>query len=120
VQTAERFAVAAHEGQTDKAGRPYIEHPRRVARRLDTPEALAAAFLHDVLEDTEHTAADLAALERLQWHVDRTCAGSRRPTTTRWPRRSVVVAHASNHVGAAEIERALGRWVPTRRVDAED
>ena len=64
---AERIAREAHEGQLDKAGRPYIEHPQRVAAwvaRLDpdAPEAvIEAARLHDVLEDTSFTRDDLAA-----------------------------------------------------------
>lgn len=65
VATAERIAQAAHADQVDKAGRPYIEHPRRVAARLSAAgaptEAIAAGWLHDVLEDTETTPADLAS-----------------------------------------------------------
>lgn len=65
---AERIAREAHEGQFDKAGRPYVEHPARVAAwaaRLDpdAPSAvIEAAWLHDVLEDTPFTRDDLAAL----------------------------------------------------------
>lgn len=52
------LARTAHEGQLRKyTGRPYIEHPARVAGLVailpGTTEAMvAAAFLHDVLEDT--------------------------------------------------------------------
>ncbi len=55
------LATAAHQGQTDKAGQPYIGHPLRVAARCGTTEAKAVALLHDVLEDTPVTAE---ALER--------------------------------------------------------
>lgn len=64
---AERIATEAHDGQLDKAGRPYIEHPRRVAawaQRLNPEVAeavLEAAWLHDVLEDTSVTRDELAA-----------------------------------------------------------
>ena len=51
VRLAEDIAVEAHAGQVDKADRPYIEHPRRVAARLSDPLEKAAAFLHDVVED---------------------------------------------------------------------
>lgn len=56
---AHALAAGAHAGQVDKQGRPYIEHPVAVANavkeRWDNPEIVAAAFLHDVLEDTEVT-----------------------------------------------------------------
>jgi (p)ppGpp synthase/HD superfamily hydrolase len=53
----------AHEGQMDKSGRPYYLHPLRVAMRLIhcTPEERHAALLHDVVEDTPLTLADLKA-----------------------------------------------------------
>jgi (p)ppGpp synthase/HD superfamily hydrolase len=59
VDAAIAIARAAHAGQTDKAGRPYIEHPLRVMGRLDGEQERMAAVLHDVLEDTAVTADDL-------------------------------------------------------------
>lgn len=61
VQIADAIAVEAHRGQTDKLGVDYIEHPRAVSRRVDAerPDLVAAALLHDVIEDSEFTAADL-------------------------------------------------------------
>ncbi|EFV14353.1 HD domain-containing protein [Segniliparus rugosus] len=58
---AEPIAHAAHAGQTDKAGEPYTGHLSRVAARLETegPEAVAAGWLHDAIEDTSTTRADL-------------------------------------------------------------
>ncbi|WP_406447417.1 HD domain-containing protein [Streptomyces sp. NBC_01613] len=51
----EATARAAHEGQTDKAGRPYTEHLRAVAEGVRTrggdEEQIAAAWLHDAVED---------------------------------------------------------------------
>ncbi|MEU7384228.1 HD domain-containing protein [Streptomyces sp. NPDC042207] len=51
----ESVARAAHEGQTDKAGRPYAEHLRAVAEgvrsRGGDGEQIAAAWLHDSVED---------------------------------------------------------------------
>lgn len=51
----EATARAAHAGQTDKAGRPYAEHLRAVAegvrRRGGDEEQIAAAWLHDAVED---------------------------------------------------------------------
>jgi (p)ppGpp synthase/HD superfamily hydrolase len=61
LEDAIALARTAHAGQTDKAGRPYIEHPLRVMRRLDSEHEQMAAVLHDVLEDTATTAEDLRA-----------------------------------------------------------
>ena len=56
VEKAQAFAASAHQGQVRKyTGRPYITHPAAVVRILrrftSSPEALAAAWLHDVVED---------------------------------------------------------------------
>ncbi|MFF6995044.1 HD domain-containing protein [Streptomyces sp. NPDC008313] len=51
----EAVARAAHAGQTDKAGRPYAEHLRAVADGVRAgggdDELVAAAWLHDAVED---------------------------------------------------------------------
>lgn len=61
----EAFSVAknAHEGQFRASGRPYITHPTIVADILvdmgfDVP-TICAALLHDTVEDTNVTDADL-------------------------------------------------------------
>jgi (p)ppGpp synthase/HD superfamily hydrolase len=60
------LAEFAHRNQTDKAGMPYIEHPRRVLANVQTQGALPyvqmAAILHDVTEDTAFTAQMLLDL----------------------------------------------------------
>src|SRR5205085_9158702 len=53
------LATRAHEGQTDKAGEPYIGHPLRAMRYVATDPERLVAVLHDVLEDTPVTAMDL-------------------------------------------------------------
>lgn len=59
-QAAQRIATVAHTGQVDKAGRPYITHPARVAARVAGDDhAVAVAWLHDVVEDTTVTLTDL-------------------------------------------------------------
>lgn len=65
ILTAYERARAAHAGQIRNAsgGMPYIEHPVAVATRLADhgfgEEVLAAALLHDVIEDTEIGAEEL-------------------------------------------------------------
>ncbi|SHV28159.1 HD domain-containing protein [Mycobacteroides abscessus] len=62
VGQARRLAEQAHTGQTDKAGEPYIGHVIRVAASVvpQEPIYIAAALLHDVVEDSEVTLDDLA------------------------------------------------------------
>lgn len=67
VLEAAEFAADRHRRQRrkDVHATPYINHPLALARLLsneggvDDPEILAAALLHDTLEDTETTAAEL-------------------------------------------------------------
>ena len=59
VDLALSIARKAHEGQLDKAGVDYIEHPIYVASQVDTEEEKAVALLHDVIEDSPFTAEEL-------------------------------------------------------------
>lgn len=63
VKKAFQFSDASHLGQYRHSGEPYITHPVAVAElcatwRLDAP-SIMAALLHDVIEDTGCTKADL-------------------------------------------------------------
>ena len=64
VVQAYEFGAAAHEGQRRKTGEPYITHPIAVAEELAgmhlDAQAIVAAILHDVVEDTE------ASLEEIE------------------------------------------------------
>jgi hypothetical protein len=60
LERATEFATTAHRGQVDLAGKPYLGHLLRVAMRCaDDPAAQMVALLHDVLEDTLTTPAQL-------------------------------------------------------------
>ena len=52
-------AIHAHEGQTDKAGRPYIQHICHVVSKMQTKEQMIVAALHDVVEDSDTTIQDI-------------------------------------------------------------
>ncbi len=58
IRAAEKFATEAHKDQhlRNASADPYIEHPRKVAALVKesggTAEEIAAAWLHDVVEDT--------------------------------------------------------------------
>lgn len=67
VDKAKAFATAAHEGQERKYdGSPYIVHPTAVAKMVasmtDDEEMVAAAYLHDVVEDTPVTGEEIHKL----------------------------------------------------------
>lgn len=59
LERARELATQAHQGQKDKAGKPYILHPLRVSERCQTDDERIVALLHDVIEDTDTTAQDL-------------------------------------------------------------
>lgn len=64
IREAYLFAKEAHKEQRRKSGEPYIMHPLAVARIVAYELGLGAnpiiaAFLHDVVEDTEYTIEDI-------------------------------------------------------------
>ena len=63
---AHTIAAAAHAGVRRTAGDVYLDHPLRCAARLQRAghgeQVIAAAILHDVLEDSALAASDLLAL----------------------------------------------------------
>ena len=65
VLRAYEVAARCHEGQTRKSGDPYITHPLAVAQILAelgmTSTTIAAALLHDTVEDTDYSLAQLEA-----------------------------------------------------------
>ena len=63
VERAFDLAVEAHANQVRASGEPYVTHPISSAQILSElevdPDAIAAALLHDVPEDTEYSLADV-------------------------------------------------------------
>ncbi|MCL1853950.1 MAG: hypothetical protein FWF88_13180 [Peptococcaceae bacterium] len=57
---AKKIATEAHQGQRDKGGNPYINHPIAVAESLGCTEHKIVALLHDILEDSKITSDDLS------------------------------------------------------------
>lgn len=54
------IAYRAHHGQVDKAGVPYIFHPIHLAEQMDDETSCCVALLHDTVEDTDVTFAQLS------------------------------------------------------------
>ena len=65
IERAYAVAKEKHTGQLRQSGEPYITHPLAVAQILAElglgPRAIAAALLHDTVEDTGYALADLTA-----------------------------------------------------------
>lgn len=63
IERAYTFAKKAHEDHTRYSGEPYIIHPTAVAEMLAdigmSTKTVAAALLHDTIEDTDVTAEDI-------------------------------------------------------------
>ena len=53
------LAKQHHKGQTDKVGKPYINHPLRVMNQMKSEDEKIVAVLHDIVEDTDISLNDL-------------------------------------------------------------
>lgn len=56
---AMKLAYAAHQGQFDHSGMPYIFHPYHLAEQMEDEITCTVALLHDVVEDTDVTIEEL-------------------------------------------------------------
>ena len=65
IRSAYDFIIAKHQGQFRKSGEPYYHHLIEVAYIVaelhSGPATIIGAFLHDVVEDTDTTVADIEA-----------------------------------------------------------
>ena len=110
IEAAKTLATSAHEGQTDKAGLPYITHPERVAARLDTPEAKVVGWLHDTVEDTPLTIRDIeaafgpetaAAVDAISRRAGEACSHRRRDPLAGFWRSPVAQGRSPEHPSGA-------------------
>ena len=99
---AVEVAVAAHAGQEDKAGEPYIFHPLRVANYLTTWDEKTVGVLHDVIEDTGTTEDDLLLMFPYRI-VDAVLALTHTPGT---PSATYLAAIVASGPLAARVKRA--------------
>lgn len=61
-KTALELCFKAHKDQKDKSGMPYVFHPFHLAEQMSDEPTTVVALLHDVIEDTDYTLDDLAAM----------------------------------------------------------
>ena len=96
LERAIEIAKKAHEGQVDKAGEPYIDHPLRVMARVATQEEKIVAVLHDVVEDSDASLSDLRDEGFSEEIIAAVDAVTKRPGETY---EAFVLRAASNEIG---------------------
>ena len=57
-----KLCFQAHKDQVDKSGMPYVFHPFHLAEQMRDEDTTIVALLHDVVEDTDYTLADLRSM----------------------------------------------------------
>lgn len=107
VQRAAKFAEKAHAGMVRKGSdMPYIYHPMEVAllvsRMTEDEHVIAAAYLHDVLEDTAVTAEEL--LQQFGNRVLGLVQAETEDKSLTWMERK---AHTIQHLKSAPLEIKL-------------
>jgi (p)ppGpp synthase/HD superfamily hydrolase len=121
---AAKFAKEAHKGQVRKyTGRDYITHPARVAglaaiHPLATVDMVVAAYLHDVLEDTD---ADISIFtpgaQKLVREMTNPSKGSKAPRAVRKKQDRDHLAEISDQ---GKVLKLLDRGDNLREMDQAD
>lgn len=65
-----KLSFDAHKNQVDKTGLPYVFHPFHLAEQMTDELSTVCALLHDVVEDTPYTFADLKSMGFPQAVID--------------------------------------------------
>jgi|2_EtaG_2_1085320.scaffolds.fasta_scaffold09582_5 (p)ppGpp synthase/HD superfamily hydrolase len=114
---AAKFAEEAHKGQVRKYSlRPYITHPGRVAASVTihdiaSPTTVAAAWTHDVVEDTKYSLDDVANIlsDDVSKLVDELTNPSKGVKAPRRVRKEMDRDHLKNVSHEAKILKLLDR-----------
>ena len=123
IEEAAAFAAQAHHGTFRKGTQiPYITHPMEAALIVsgftDDPEMIAAALLHDVVEDTGVTGEELR--ERFGSRVACLVAHETEDKTKSWrERKGATIQHLKNAPREIKI-LALGDKLSNMRCTAKD
>jgi (p)ppGpp synthase/HD superfamily hydrolase len=130
VQKAQVFAIAAHSAVQQKrkyTGEPYFVHPAEVARIVagvpgSTPDMVAAAWLHDVVEDTDctftdiHMAFGIDIATLVQWLTD----VSKPEDGNRAVRKAIDRAHTAEAPAEAQTVKVCDLLSNTKSIVAHD
>jgi len=122
---ADAFAAAAHaaiDHRRKYTGEPYIEHPREVARIVasvtDDHEVIAAALLHDTVEDTQVTLEQIEDLfgPRVASLVEQLTDVSRPEDGNRRTRKAIDLAHTATATPEAKTVKLADLISNTRKI----
>ena len=131
---AQELASAAHAGQVDKSGVPYVEHLRFVAEHVSGDDAKTVAWLHDIVEDTTVTLDDLrregfpehivAAVDAHthrpgESYLDYVRRASENPLARRVKIQDVLHnmdLSRLDHVGSADVRRLHEKYIPALQI----
>ena len=122
---ADTFAAAAHaaiDHRRKYTGEPYIEHPREVARIVasvtDDHEVIAAALLHDTVEDTPVTLEQIEDLfgARVASLVEQLTDVSRPEDGNRRTRKAIDLAHTATATPEAKTVKLADLISNTRTI----
>lgn len=127
VTRAALVASTLHQGQKRKyTGRPYIEHPARVAARLTrigcSDQVIAAAWLHDVLEDCPVSFQELNYQHEMPLDVCllvhlMTNPSKKYPNLNRAERKKMDLAHLKNAPREVRMIKLADRTDNLRELD---
>jgi (p)ppGpp synthase/HD superfamily hydrolase len=133
IHEAAKLARTLHHDQTRAGGQPYIEHPMRVAGLVsihgdddkDTPftdDMVAAAWLHDVYEDTEMWSPFLACIspeiehlvdELTNRYTKENCSKMNRAKRKKAETRRIAVISPRKHKSSNSVIGWI-TWIPSR------
>ncbi len=123
IQKAAEFATRVHEGALRKGSNmPYIVHPKEVAMIVavmtEEPEVIAAAYLHDVIEDAGVTYRELA--ETFGGRVADLVQAESEDKTRTWQQRKQATVERLRSAGREERMIAFGDKLSNLRSTAAD
>lgn len=123
IRKAAEFAAKAHAGAMRKgSGIPYIYHPMEVAlivaQMTDDEEVIAAAYLHDVLEDTSATAEEI--LQAFGERVLRLVLSKTEDKSKTWQERKASNIEHLRHASYEEKLLSLADKLSNTRSSARD
>lgn len=128
LMSAARFAKTKHDGQFRKySGRHYIEHPMRVAGYamllpVVNPEMVAAAWLHDVIEDCGVAPDEIRHLFGSMVEsivVELTNPSKQHPELRRHERKAMDRRHIGSASYAAKVLKLIDRADNLGEIDRE-